>query len=183
MASSTACGWHAAAVEPAGSVAANIFVYDASSGQQKFELQGHQAAVQGLWPSPDGCWLVSTSSSLDMPLALWDTLAGELVAVGQAGPTPAAVIRAVAWVPNAPQPTFYSVSATGGLSHWVLGQTALSTEQLALPEAIQGAQLQAVVCCGDQRSDGSCSLILGDSSGRAWALEVSTRSACIRNTL
>lgn len=174
VASSATASWLAAATEPVEGGTADICVYAAAGGERRCVLSGcHQTAARLLVPSPDGCWLVSLGSA-SQQLALWDVGSGELVAVGEDGPgptAPGAAPTAVAWLPGAQHPTFYT-AGPGGLTRWALGPAALAAERVLLPEAVQGGQLQAVACCGGQRADGGCCLALGDSNGRVWMVEV-----------
>ena len=172
MATSPSGNWVAAALEPEGDEGAIILLYDTITHQQKFRLEGHHSGVRGLWASPDGCLLVSAGLSLDMPLVLWDAATGELVAVGQQADCPTALPQAVAWLPSAKQPSFFTVTMAGSLYLWLLGPAALDCEQIFLPEAMRSAQLQALACVGAQCPDGSSSLVMGDSAGRAWIIEV-----------
>jgi WD40 repeat protein len=51
-----------------------VRVWDATTGQQKFQLNGHQGAVHALSLSPDESFLVS--SGADRTLRLWDVVGG-----------------------------------------------------------------------------------------------------------
>lgn len=175
MASSAAGGWHATAVAPSAGGGADIFLHDAATNAQRGVLHCHQAAVRQLAASTDGCWLVSAGSIAEEPLAVWDTAAGELVALGQSS-SPPDTVRSIAWVPGAPQPTFFTVGGSGGLTQWVLGPKALMAEALQLPEALQGAALHAVACSQGLGPAGGPELVLGDGQGRVWLVEVSVSS-------
>jgi WD40 repeat protein len=79
------CGVSALAIDSTGrflagaGVAESVFLWDLTTGDLAFELEGHHDAVHAVAFSPDGSFALSGGS--DGTLRVWDVLGGRLVAV------------------------------------------------------------------------------------------------------